>query len=158
MDIKSLKQLSSSRILNMKQVYEMAGISTASMNSRLSTLTGKLTQEEQNALELAIIEQIIIIQETLGLSKAKIANALDIPYENSHIIYPMCYLKHKNQYIPIFLREDRLAERTQKSGCLDPVFYSKDQVLDMLFTDNRIEITDRGQAFKDKYKETAIEE
>lgn len=132
----------------MKGLYERAGISTSSMNSRISTLSGSLTLEEQNAIELAAVEQIQQVIETLDISKTHLANALGMPPPprgQAKRVGPVGYLEATADIRPVYLRQDKLRFREAKTGTGDPMYWSPEQVAEAIVKNPKFEATERGK-------------
>lgn len=107
-------------------------------------MNGKLNQEEKQALELAIVNQIETIVNDIELSKAKLVNALNITIEDSEIeIGPMGYLQTPKGMIAIFLPGDKLEKRVVESGTIKEEFWEMDKVFETSITNKNLSTTDR---------------
>lgn len=145
MKLKNIQRLSRERIINMKGLYEEAGISVSSMNSRLSTLTGKISLEEQNAIELALCQQIEQIVDTLEIDRLSVANTLGITtHTNQKSIEPVGYLEASGGTIAIFIPADKVWLRKPKSGVKMQEFWNEDKVVKSFISNQNFIRTDRG--------------
>lgn len=138
----------------MKRLYEEAGLSTSSMNSRISLMSGSLTLEEQQAVELAVVNQIEEILLTLEIEDSKIANALEITeydIRKGEPVTPCAYLVGTNDTRPVYISEDKIKRREARTGTGDHLFWTRDKIVEMLVKNTKLTATERGRSlFTDK--------
>lgn len=150
MTLQQLKKLSEKRIINMKALYERAGISTSSMNSRLSLMNGALSEQESRALALAVALQIEEIVETLELPASTIAHTLDIqPADQNSLdsVEPCAYFRRSKEIRPIYLISDKIRPRKSNKGTGPAMFWQLDRLIEAFVTNGDIEPTERGRQF-----------
>jgi len=138
----------------MKAMYEKADLSVSSLNTRISKMAGQLSVDEAEQLEIAAIETIGDIIDTLEINKFKLANYLDIQLHDSELkkgagetVEPFGFLEqgHGQMPIPVFGPSDKLKRRKKRMGTAESQFYELDQIRNMIENSQAFKATDRGK-------------
>lgn len=161
MTLQHLKNLSAKRIINMKRLYEEAGLSTSSMNSRISLMSGSLTLEEQQAIKLAVVNQIEEICLTLEIEDSHLANALGITeydIRKGEPVTPCAYLVGTSNTRPVYLPEDKIKRREARTGVGDDLFWTRDKIVEMLVKNTKLTATERGRSLFTEQEVQQIQE
>ena len=136
----------------MKRIYEEAGLSTSSMNSRISTMNGSLSKEEQEAITLAVAEKIEEIVLTLEIPPGQVANALGLtwpPGEEGFAVWPCAYLEGPDGKRPIYLPKDKIQRRDAATGSGEPLFWKRDRITEAIVKNAKVHPTERGKSLFD---------
>ena len=143
MNIKQIKKLSGKRIINMKHLYEKAGLSVASMNTRISRLNNGLSEAEKKDLELAVLDQLKEIVDILEIPDPHVINALELDTMSKPVEVTPCGYLDTDPPTPVFLPGDKIKHRTALLGG-EPEFWPEDKIIDAMVSNSRFTLTDRG--------------
>lgn len=154
MNKRGLKTLQTSRLLNMKSVYERAGLKVANINSLLSR-AGDLTQGQAEEIENAIIDHLYKVVLAAGIDAEKLINRLGPADERRELVEPVYYVRPADGGIvqAYFLPEDRFKARTTRHRISKHLFSSvpiEKIQKSIQATGGQIEITARGQSINQK--------